>query len=135
MLPCYSSSTSAAAGCSPACLPSRHNPQAPPPAPTGENNVNGFGLEFYIETPADEIGTLLSDIKKSWQFQLLFTVSQLAAGAAQEGWGVEFASMGTAWAAWALRLAVAPARVQPACPLDWHIDTNVSCSLCSPVCH
>lgn len=46
----------------------------------GENNVNGFGLEFYIETPADEIGTSLSDIKKSWQFQLLFTVSQLAAG-------------------------------------------------------
>ncbi|KAL4458846.1 hypothetical protein ABPG75_013711 [Micractinium tetrahymenae] len=46
----------------------------------GENNVNGFGLEFFIETPADEIGTSLSDIKKSWQFQLLYTVSQLAAG-------------------------------------------------------
>lgn len=53
----------------------------PLPARAGENNVNGFGLEFYIETPADEIGTSLSDIKKSWQFQLLFTVSQLAAGA------------------------------------------------------
>ncbi len=51
-----------------------------PPRRAGENNVNGFGLEFYIETPADEIGTSLSDIKKSWQFQLLFTVSQLAAG-------------------------------------------------------
>lgn len=46
----------------------------------GENNVNGFGLEFYIETPADEVGTSLSEIKKSWQFQLLYTVSQLAAG-------------------------------------------------------
>lgn len=52
----------------------------PLPTSAGENNVNGFGLEFYIETPADEIGTSLSDIKKSWQFQLLFTVSQLAAG-------------------------------------------------------
>jgi hypothetical protein len=31
----------------------------------GENNVNGFGLEFYIETPADEIGSSLTDIKKS----------------------------------------------------------------------
>jgi len=37
-------------------------------------------LEFYLETPADEIGTSLSEIKKSWQFQLLYTVSQLAAG-------------------------------------------------------
>ncbi|KAL4859146.1 hypothetical protein ACK3TF_000915 [Chlorella vulgaris] len=46
----------------------------------GENNVNGFGLEFFIETPAAEIGTSLTDIKKSWQFQLLYTVSQLAAG-------------------------------------------------------
>ena len=47
----------------------------------GESNVNGFGLEFYIETPAEEVGSSLSDIKKSWQFQLLYTVSQLAAGA------------------------------------------------------
>lgn len=46
----------------------------------GENNVNGFGLEFYIETPGEEVGSSLSDIKKSWQFQLLYTVSQLAAG-------------------------------------------------------
>ncbi|GAB4821718.1 hypothetical protein N2152v2_008764 [Parachlorella kessleri] len=46
----------------------------------GDGNVNGFGLEFFIETPADEIGTSLSEIKRSWQFQLLYTVSQLAAG-------------------------------------------------------
>lgn len=46
----------------------------------GEGNVNGFGLEFYIETPADEIPGTLQEIKKSWQFQLLYTVSQLAAG-------------------------------------------------------
>jgi hypothetical protein len=51
-------------------------------ATAGENNVNGFGLEFFIETPADEIGSSLTDIKKSWQFQLLYTVSQLAAGCA-----------------------------------------------------
>ena len=48
---------------------------------TGENNVNGFGLEFYIETPANEIAETIHDVKKSWQFQLLYTVSQLAAGA------------------------------------------------------
>lgn len=52
----------------------------------GENNVNGFGLEFFIETPAEEIGSSLTDIKKSWQFQLLYTVSQLAAGAARVVW-------------------------------------------------
>jgi hypothetical protein len=53
------------------------------PAPfayTGEGNVNGFGLEFYIETPADEVSETIHDIKQSWQFQLLYTVSQLAAG-------------------------------------------------------
>ncbi len=49
----------------------------------GEGNVNGFGLEFYIETPADEVADTIHDIKKSWQFQLLYTVSQLAAGAQQ----------------------------------------------------
>ncbi len=48
---------------------------------TGEGNVNGFGLEFFIETPADEIPDSVDDIKRSWQFQLLYTVSQLAAGA------------------------------------------------------
>ena len=46
----------------------------------GEGNVNGFGLEFFIETPADEIADSVDDIKRSWQFQLLYTVSQLAAG-------------------------------------------------------
>lgn len=45
-----------------------------------EGNVNGFGLEFYIETPEDEVGSGLRDIKRSWQFQLLYTVAQLAAG-------------------------------------------------------
>ena len=48
--------------------------------PTGEGNVNGFGLEFFIETPADEIADSVDDVKRSWQFQLLYTVSQLAAG-------------------------------------------------------
>jgi len=43
--------------------------------------VNGFGLEFYVETPANEIAETIHDVKKSWQFQLLYTVSQLAAGA------------------------------------------------------
>ncbi|KAL3157930.1 hypothetical protein ABBQ32_012332 [Trebouxia sp. C0010 RCD-2024] len=46
----------------------------------GEGNVNGFGLEFFIETPSDEIADSVEDIKRSWQFQLLYTVSQLAAG-------------------------------------------------------
>ena len=48
----------------------------------GDGNVNGFGLEFYIETPGSEIAETIHDVKKSWQFQLLYTVSQLAAGAA-----------------------------------------------------
>ena len=50
--------------------------------PAGDGNVNGFGLEFYIETPGDEIADTIHDVEKSWQFQLLYTVSQLAAGAA-----------------------------------------------------
>ena len=48
--------------------------------PAGEGNVNGFGLEFYIETPGSELADSGQDIKSSWQFQLLYTVSQLAAG-------------------------------------------------------
>eukprot|EP00887_Chlorella_sp_A99_P006459 scaffold3.g6459.t1 len=40
----------------------------------GEGNVNGFGVEFFIETPADELPATLSDAKNSWQFQLLFTL-------------------------------------------------------------
>ena len=48
--------------------------------PAGDGNVNGFGLEFYIETPGSEIAETIHDVKKSWQFQLLYTVSQLAAG-------------------------------------------------------
>lgn len=43
-------------------------------------NVNGYGLEFYIITPASEIGTTMSEITSSWQFQLLHTVCSLAAG-------------------------------------------------------
>lgn len=43
-------------------------------------NVNGFGLEFYIETPAAEVGPTPAELKASWQFQLLFTVCSLAAG-------------------------------------------------------
>ena len=51
------------------------------PTCAGDGNVNGFGLEFFIETPGDEIADTIHDVKKSWQFQLLYTVSQLAAGA------------------------------------------------------
>ena len=81
----------------------------PPPHPSspraGDGNVNGFGLEFYIEAPASEFGDAadaaasgfggpstaspsassgsgptLHAAKASWQFQLLYTVAQLAAG-------------------------------------------------------
>ena len=37
-------------------------------------------MEFFIETPSDEIADSVEDVKTSWQFQLLYTVSQLAAG-------------------------------------------------------
>ena len=47
----------------------------------GEGNINGFGLEFFIESASSEIAETIHDVKKSWQFQLLYTVSQLAAGA------------------------------------------------------
>ena len=47
----------------------------------GDGNVNGYGLEFYIETPADELPERPEEVARSWQFQLLYTVSQLAAGA------------------------------------------------------
>ena len=46
----------------------------------GDGNVNGYGLEFYIETPAEELPERTEEVPKSWQFQLLYTVSQLAAG-------------------------------------------------------
>jgi hypothetical protein len=46
----------------------------------GDGNVNGFGLEFFIETPAEELMGGMHEVKQSWQFQLLYTVSQLAAG-------------------------------------------------------
>ncbi|KDD71835.1 hypothetical protein H632_c4319p0 [Helicosporidium sp. ATCC 50920] len=46
----------------------------------GGGNVNGFSLEFYVETPAEEIGSTVTEIRRSWQFQLLHTVGQLAAG-------------------------------------------------------
>ena len=79
----------------------------PPPHPSspraGDGNVNGFGLEFYIEAPASEFGDAADEgfgpstssssasassgsgptlhaAKASWQFQLLYTVAQLAAG-------------------------------------------------------
>lgn len=45
-----------------------------------EANVSGFGLEFFIETPASEVGSSPSELKLSWQFQLLYTVCSLAAG-------------------------------------------------------
>lgn len=43
-------------------------------------NVNGYALEFYIETPAAELGQGPAAVKASWQFQLLYTVAALAAG-------------------------------------------------------
>ncbi len=43
-------------------------------------NVNGYGLEFYIETPVSDIGLDVAEIKTSWQYQLLFTVCSMAAG-------------------------------------------------------
>lgn len=43
-------------------------------------NVNGYGLEFYIETPVSEIGLDVAEIRSSWQFQLLSTVCAMAAG-------------------------------------------------------
>ncbi len=45
-----------------------------------EANVSGFGLEFFIETPTAEVGSSPSELKLSWQFQLLYTVCSLAAG-------------------------------------------------------
>ncbi len=45
-----------------------------------ESNINGYGLEFFIETPATEVGPDPSELKSSWQFQLLYTVCSLAAG-------------------------------------------------------
>jgi hypothetical protein len=45
-----------------------------------EANQNGLGLEFFLETPALEIASSPSEIKASWQFQLLYTVCSLAAG-------------------------------------------------------
>lgn len=44
-----------------------------------EANQSGFGLEFYIETPAQELGSSPNEVKASWQFQLLYTVCSLAA--------------------------------------------------------
>ena len=47
-----------------------------------EGNSNGFGIEFYVETPTDEIAADLGDITGSWQFQMLYQISQLAASEA-----------------------------------------------------
>ena len=43
--------------------------------------MNGFGLEFFIECPTSELAQRGDEVVQSWQFQLLYTVSQLAAGA------------------------------------------------------
>ena len=43
-------------------------------------NVNGYGIEFFIETPINELGLDVHEIKSSWQYQLLFTVCSMAAG-------------------------------------------------------
>lgn len=43
-------------------------------------NVNGYGIEFFIETPISELGLSVHEIKSSWQYQLLFTVCSMAAG-------------------------------------------------------
>ena len=86
--------------------PPHPEPRHFPTKKTGDGNVNGFGLEFYIEAPASEFGDAadaaasgfgpstsssaaspssgsgptLHAAKASWQFQLLYTVAQLAAG-------------------------------------------------------
>jgi hypothetical protein len=41
-------------------------------------NVNGFGLELYVETPVSDISLDVTEIKSSWQYKLLSTVSNLA---------------------------------------------------------
>lgn len=43
-------------------------------------NVNGYSLEFFIETPSNELPSDPAEVRTTWQFQLLYTVSQLAAG-------------------------------------------------------
>ena len=42
-------------------------------------NVNGFGMEFYVETPVSEISLDITEIKSSWQFKLLSAVCNMAA--------------------------------------------------------
>jgi hypothetical protein len=42
-------------------------------------NVNGFGMEFYVETGVSEISLDITEIKRSWQFKLLSTVCNMAA--------------------------------------------------------
>ena len=44
-----------------------------------EGNSNGFGIEFYVETPADEIAAEVGAMIGSWQFQVVYQISQLAA--------------------------------------------------------
>lgn len=44
-----------------------------------EENENGLGLEFYVETPAEDIAGEVGDMVSAWQFQLLYQISQLAA--------------------------------------------------------
>ena len=83
-------------------LPPSLTRSSPSQLSPGDGNVNGFGLEFYIEAPASEFGDAadaafpstsgafpppssgsgptLHAAKASWQFQLLYTVAQLAAG-------------------------------------------------------
>lgn len=48
---------------------------------TGEGNVNGLGLELYIEATGSEMSDESYDFQRTWQFLLLNTISQLAAGA------------------------------------------------------
>ncbi len=48
-----------------------------------EGNSNGLGIEFYVETSADEIAAEVGDMIGSWQFQMLYQISQLAASEAQ----------------------------------------------------
>ena len=72
-------------GSSATFCPSSHTDPDPPSASDiegAEGNSNGLGLEFYVETPAEELGAEVGQMAGSWQFQLLYQISQLAASAA-----------------------------------------------------
>jgi hypothetical protein len=50
------------------------DPFGDPDESSPKDSPNGFGLEFYVESPGN-----LTNVKESWQFDLVYQVSQLAA--------------------------------------------------------